>query len=285
MHDSNRPTSSGFRSSFPELLLINFMSAVSFAHPNIVSRARWLAARRALLREEKALTRMHDKLAARRRRLPWVRIEKEYVFESPTGRVTLADLFAGRSQLLVQHFMFGPGWKEGCRSCSFMMDHFVGTLVHLAARDVSFAAISHASLAEILPFKERMAWNINWVSSHGTDFNFDFHVSFDPKVAASGRVFYNFVDQEVPNAEEMPGISVFARGGDGAIYHTYSTYFRGVELILATYQLLDIVPKGRDEEGMYGMEWLRHHDRYEGAAVELKPRPGSKGRSKRLRPR
>ncbi len=259
------------------------MSTADFSHPRVVTQSRWLAARRALLREEKRLTRLHDKLAARRRLLPWVRIRKEYVFESPAGRVALADLFAGRSQLIVQHFMFGPGWKEGCPSCSFMMDHFAGTLVHLAARDVSFAAISRAPLAEILPFKKRMGWNFNWVSSHGTDFNFDFHVSFDPKRATSGKVIYNFIVQKVPNPEEMPGISVFARGEDGAIYHTYSTYSRGVELILATYQLLDIVPKGRDEDGMYGMEWLRHHDRYGHSALALGSRSKKVARSRKSR--
>lgn len=238
------------------------MSSQKSLNSRTATPVQWLAARRALLREEKKLTRLQDRIAERRRKLPWVRVDKEYTFASSRRRVTLSDLFTNRSQLIVQHFMFGPGWKEGCPSCSFMMDHFVSTTTHLAARDVSFAAISHAPISEILPFKKRMGWNVNWVSSHGTDFNFDYHVSFDPKLAASGRVYYNFAQQEVRDAEEMPGISVFARGDDGAIYHTYSTYFRGVEVILATYHLLDLVPKGRDEEGMNGMEWLRHHDRY-----------------------
>jgi predicted dithiol-disulfide oxidoreductase (DUF899 family) len=176
--------------------------------------------------------------------------------------VSLSDLFEGRSQLIVQHFMFGPGWEEGCKSCSFMMDHFNPTIPHLNARDVSFAAISHAPLAEILPFKARLGWVANWVSSHGTDFNYDFHVSFTAKEIAGGKVYYNYTRQEFP-FEEAPGISVFARDAAGNVYHTYSTYGRGVEVIMATYNLLDLVPKGRAEDGLeYDMEWIRYHDRY-----------------------
>jgi predicted dithiol-disulfide oxidoreductase (DUF899 family) len=235
----------------------------SFDHPTIVSPEVWLAARRELLREEKEFTRRCDALAARRRALPWVRVEKDYRFDSPRGRVSLADLFGHHRQLIVQHFMFGPGWEEGCKSCSFMTDHINPTVVHLAARGVSFAAISHAPLAEILPFKRRMGWNINWVSAHGTDFNTDFHVSFSPEDVERGLVFYNFDMQEVPN-EELPGISVFAKDAAGAVYHTYSTYGRGVELVMSTYRLLDVVPKGRDEAELeYGMAWLRYHDRYD----------------------
>jgi predicted dithiol-disulfide oxidoreductase (DUF899 family) len=233
--------------------------------PKIVSPAQWLAARLELLREEKEFTRRRDQLARRRRELPRVRVEKSYTFDSPQGRVPLADLFAGRSQLIVQHFMFGPGWEEGCKSCSFMMDHFNPTVPHLAARDVAFAAISHAPLAEILPFKERMGWAANWVSSHGTDFNFDFHVSFTEQEMAGGLVDYNYARRPFPH-EEAPGISVFARDATGAVYHTYSTYGRGVEVIMGTYALLELVPKGRDEDKLsYGMEWVRHHDRYEPA--------------------
>ncbi len=188
---------------------------------------------------------------------------KPYTFASPNGHVSLADLFEGRSQLIVQHFMLGPGWEEGCKSCSFMMDHFNPTVPHLNARDVAFAAISQAPLAEILPFKARMGWPINWVSSHGTGFNFDFHVSFTETEMASGQVDYNYTKLPFPH-EEAPGISVFARDANGTVYHTYSTYGRGVEVVMATYHLLDLVPKGRDEVGLeYGMEWLRHHDRYE----------------------
>lgn len=235
----------------------------SFENPHVVSADEWLVARRELLREEKNFTRQRDALSARQRALPWVRIEKPYTFDSPRGRVSLADLFAGHRQLIVQHFMFGPGWEEGCKSCSFMMDHINPTVAHLRARDVAFAAISHAPLAEILPFKQRMGWDINWVSAHGTDFNSDFHVSFDPLQVGHGKVFYNFTLQDVPNSE-LPGLSVFARHPDGTIYHTYSTYGRGVEVVMTTYHLLDLVPKGRDEDALeYGMVWVRYHDRYD----------------------
>lgn len=238
------------------------MSTHSFENPTIVSSAEWVTARLDLLRQEKEFTRQRDALAARQRALPWVKIEKSYTFDSPRGRVSLAELFEGRSQLIVQHFMFGPGWEEGCKSCSFMMDHINAAAQHLKARDVSFAAISHAPLAEIEPFKLRMGWDINWVSAFGTDFNTDFHVSFTPTEVSEGKVLYNFALQDVPNTE-LPGISVFARDAARVVYHTYSTYGRGVEIVMAAYNLLDLVPKGRDEEGLeYGMEWLRHRDRY-----------------------
>lgn len=239
----------------------------SFDHPTVVSPGEWLVARRELLREEKEHTRRSDALSARQRALPWAKIEKNYLFESPSGRVSLKDLFGSHSQLIVQHFMFGPGWEEGCKSCSFMADQIAPTVVHLAARDVAFAAISHAPLAEILPFKQRMGWKFNWVSAHGTDFNTDFHVSFSPEDVARGPVVYNFTEQDAPNSE-LPGISVFARDAAGTVYHTYSTYGRGVELVMTTYRLLDLVPKGRDEAGLdYGMAWLRYHDRYEPVAA------------------
>lgn len=244
------------------------MTSASMNPPKVATREQWLAARLELLREEKEFTRQADALAARRRELPWVKMEKAYTFDSPQGRVSLADLFAGRGQLIVQHFMLGTGWEEGCKSCSFMMDHFVATTVHLAARDVSFAAISHAPLAEILPFKRRMGWDVNWVSAHGSDFNQDFHVSFAPEAVEAGAVHYNYAMRPFPH-EEAPGISVFAREADGTVYHTYSTYGRGVEVVMGTYDLLDLVPKGRDEAGLdYGMEWVRHHDRYEPVATQ-----------------
>jgi len=243
------------------------MKTTASPQPKTTTPEQWLAARLELLRDEKEFTRLQDRLNARRRSLPWLKVAEPYTFDSPAGRVSLADLFAGRSQLIVQHFMFGPGWEEGCKACSFMMDHFNPTVPHLAARDVSFAAISHAPLAEILPFKERMGWNINWVSSHGTSFNRDFHVSFTPAELARGEVYYNYGMMDFPK-EEAPGVSVFARDAAGTVYHTYSTFGRGVEFIMGTYRLLDLVPKGRDEEGMeYGMEWLRHHDRYEPATA------------------
>ena len=238
------------------------MKTTSLPRPSIVSADQWHTARLELLREEKKLLRLQDELAARRRQLPWVKLSKPYVFAGPSGPVTLADLFAGSSQLVIQHFMLGAGWDEGCKSCSFMLDHFNAAAVHLTARDVAFAAVSRAPLVEILPFKQRMGWNVNWVSSHDSDFNFDYHVSFTPDEMAGGKVYYNYGPREFPH-EEAPGVSVFARAADGAIHHTYSTYGRGVEFIMGAYHILDLVPKGRDEAGLdYGMEWVRHHDRY-----------------------
>ena len=243
------------------------MKPAPATQPKVTTPELWLAARQELLRDEKEFTRLQDKINARRRALPWVKITKPYTFDSPRGKVTLADLFEGRSQLIVQHFMLGTGWEEGCKACSFMMDHFNPTVPHLAARDVAFAAVSHAPLAEIRPFKQRMGWDINWVSSHGTDFNSDFHVSFTPAELAKGKVYYNYGMMAFP-LEEAPGVSVFARDAAGAVYHTYSTYGRGVEFIMGTYRLLDLVPKGRDEDDN-GMQWLRHHDRYEAATAAV----------------
>jgi len=246
------------------------MKSKSPLQPKIVTPRQWLASRKKLLQQEKEFTRQRDALTRTRRRMPWVKIDKKYVFDSPRGKVTLADLFDGRSQLMIQHFMLGPGWEEGCKSCSFMLDHLAATVVHLKARDVAFAAVSHAPLAEILPFKKRMGWDVNWVSSHGTDFNFDFHVSFTEKEMANGPVEYNYTKQPFPH-EEAPGISVFARDAKGIVYHTYSTYGRGVDVAMLTYNLLDLVPKGRDEDNdKYGMQWVRHHDRYEPAATTRK---------------
>jgi predicted dithiol-disulfide oxidoreductase (DUF899 family) len=234
--------------------------------PNIVSAEAWIAARRELLREEKELTRSRDRLAARRRELPWVRVDKAYTFEAPDGRVSLADLFDGRSQLVVYHFMFGPGWEEGCKSCSYVSDHLAPAVVHLRARDVAFAAISLAPLAEFAPFKKRMGWEFTWVSSHGGDFNHDFHVSFTADEMARGRVEYNYSLMEF-SSEEAPGLSVFALDAAGDIYHTYSTYGRGLDQFISTYSVLDLVPKGRNENPERTMEWLRHHDRYEPAVA------------------
>ena len=240
------------------------MKTNSSENPTIVSPEKWLAARLELLREEKEFTRRGDRLAERRRQLPWTKVTKPYTFESTRGRVKLADLFEGRSQLMVQHFMFGPGWEQGCKSCSYMMDHFNPTVPHLAARDVSFVAISHAPLAEILPFKKRMDWAVNWVSAQGTDFNQDFQVSFTEEEIARGGVNYNYGTMDFPQTE-APGISVFAKDAAGVVYHTYSTYGRGVEVVMTTYDLLNLVPKGRDEDPAATMSWVRHHDRYEHA--------------------
>lgn len=232
----------------------------------IASRAEWLAARTELLAEEKQLTRQMDALAAKRRALPWVKIDKDYRFDTDNGRVSLADLFEGRSQLVIQHFMLGPDWQEGCPSCSYMADHTDGMLPHLAARDVTMLAVSRAPLAEIEAFKKRMGWRFDWVSSHGSDFNYDFHVSFTEEEVASGKVDYNFTMQPF-GSTEAPGISVFDKDADGNVFHTYSVYGRGVELMMGTYRILDLTPKGRDEDNLeHTMEWVRHHDNYGSSA-------------------
>ena len=235
-------------------------------HP-VVSRDRWIAERRMLLLREKELTRFRDQIASERRALPWVRLEKNYFFDTPEGQRTLAELFEGRRQLLVQHFMLAPGWEQGCPSCSFMADHIDGMNVHLAHRDVTLLVVSRAPLAEIGRFRGRMGWKFKWVSSHASDFNQDFGVSFTPEERAKGEVYYNYVMQPFPT-EEAPGISVFYQDDAGAVFHTYSTYGRGVEVMMGTYNLLDLTPKGRDERDVaHKMEWVRHHDRYEPAPV------------------
>ena len=241
---------------------------VNTANHPVVSPDRWIAERKKLLAREKELTHLHDQIAQARRALPWERVEKNYVFDTPEGRRSLADLFEGRRQLLVQHFMLGPGWEQGCPSCSFMADHTDGMKIHLEHRDVSFVAISRATLPEIERFRKRMGWGFTWVSSHGNDFNYDFHVSFTPEERAKGEVYYNYGMTAFP-AEEAPGISLFYKNDAGEIFHTYSTFGRGVEVMMGTYQMLDLAPKGRDEEDIpYKMNWVRHHDRYEPA-----PRP------------
>lgn len=244
-------------------------------HP-VVSRDRWLVERKTLLAHEKELTRLYDQIADERRALPWVRIEKNYVFDGPEGRRTLAELFEGRRQLLVQHFMFGPGGEQGCPSCSFMADHIDGMNVHLVHRDVTLLVVSRAPLAEIERFRRRMGWQFKWVSSHGSDFNHDFGVSFTPEERARGEVRYNYGMRPFPS-EEAPGISVFCKDDAGAVFHTYSTYGRGVEVMMGAYKLLDLTPKGRDEHNPdYPMDWVRHHDRYEPAPLaQAAPVPGS----------
>jgi predicted dithiol-disulfide oxidoreductase (DUF899 family) len=235
-------------------------------HP-VVSRDRWIVERKKLLAREKELTHLRDQIARERRALPWVRIEKNYVFDAPEGRRTLAELFEGRRQLLVQHFMFAPGWEQGCKSCSYMADHNDGANVHLKHRDVTLLAVSRAPLADIERFRSRMGWQFKWVSSHGSDFNHDFGVSFTPEERAKGEVYYNYVMQPFPQ-EEAPGISVFYKDDAGDVFHTYSTYGRGVEVMMGAYNLLDLTPKGRDEDRLsFTMEWVRHHDRYEPAPV------------------
>jgi predicted dithiol-disulfide oxidoreductase (DUF899 family) len=242
----------------------------------VVSRDEWLAERRKLLAREKELTRLEDRIAGERRALPWVRVDKRYVFDARAGRRTLAELFEGRRQLIVQHFMFGPGWEQGCPSCSFMADHTDGMTVHLAHRDVTLVAVSRATLAEIERFRERMGWTFEWVSSHGSDFNYDFGVSFTPEQQAKGEVPYNYGTWAQP-FEELPGVSVFYKDDAGEVFHTYSMYGRGVEVWMGTYRLLDLVPRGRDERDVaYKMEWVRHHDRYETAPrVAAQPTGGT----------
>ncbi|MFO1499370.1 MAG: DUF899 domain-containing protein [Verrucomicrobiota bacterium] len=228
----------------------------------IVTPEEWTASRKELLRKEKELTRLHDQLNEARRQLPWEKITKNYVFESPEGKRALSDLFAGRSQLVVYHFMFGPDWLEGCPSCSFVSDHFDGARPHLAARDVTLTMVSRAPLAKLEAFKKRMGWQVPWVSSQGSDFNADFHVSFSGEDRARGTVDYNYTLQEFPSAE-APGLSVFLQDDQGTVFHTYSTYGRGFEPVMSTYAILDLVPKGRDEAGLsFPMEWVRYHDRY-----------------------
>jgi predicted dithiol-disulfide oxidoreductase (DUF899 family) len=227
------------------------------------TRDKWLEARLDLLAAEKDLTRRSDEVARLRQQLPWVRVEKKYVFDGPEGPVTLADLFNGRSQLIVQQFMLAPGWEQGCKSCSFMADHTDSMTIHLAHRDVTMVAISRAPLAEIERFRRRMNWQFKWVSSYGTDFNYDFGVSFKPEEVAKGKINYNYGNWPLVG-EEWPGVAVFAKDGTGHVFHTYSTYGRGVEVMMATYRMLDLTPKGRDEpEVIYKMDWVRHHDRYE----------------------
>ena len=227
----------------------------------VVSKQEWLAARKALLAREKAFSRERDALARARRELPRVKVGKDYVFDAPEGRRTLAELFGARSQLIVYHFMLGPGWEAGFKSCSYLADHFDGALPHLAARDLSFVAVSRAPLAEIEAFRRRMGWKFPWLSSHGNDFNFDFHVSFR-KEDLGKRLEYNFELGEA-RMEELPGASAFYKDPQGAVFHTYSTYARGLDLLIGTYNWLDIAPKGRDEEGLdFSMAWVRHHDRY-----------------------
>jgi predicted dithiol-disulfide oxidoreductase (DUF899 family) len=237
------------------------MSTSQVEHPKVVSRAEWLAARKELLIEEKGLTRRRDALNAQRRELPWVKVEN-YVFDGPRGNETLADLFDGRNQLIVYHFMFGPEWDEGCPSCSFNMDHTDGALVHLAQRDVTFVAISRAPIPKIEAFKKRMGWRFKWVSSYGNSFNPDYQASFTKEEMAKGKVYYNYERLEFPS-EEGPGISVFYKNANGDVFHTYSSYARGTETLVGTYNYLDLVPKGRDEDDLaFTMSWVRHHDRY-----------------------
>jgi len=231
-------------------------------HP-VVSRDEWLVARKELLQKEKAFTRQRDQLSRERRELPWVKVEKDYVFDTSKGKETLSDLCAGRSQLLVYHFMFGHDWEEGCPSCSFLADNFDGMDIHLKHRDVTLLAISRAPWPKLQVYQARMGWDFKWVSSFGNDFNRDFHVSFTPEEIEKGEVYYNYQKSKQPS-EELPGASVFFQDENGTIYHTYSTYGRGLDMLIGAYHFLDFVPKGRNEDNLaWPMAWVRHHDKYE----------------------
>ena len=243
--------------------MANLETSTGIKDHKVVSLEEWTAARKELLAKEKRFTHERDKLSRQRRELPWVKVEKSYVFEGPAGKETLADLFSGRSQLIIYHFMFGPEWREGCASCSFLSDHTDGAFVHLAHRDVTLVAVSRAPYTRIEEFKKRMGWRFKWVSSYGNDFNYDYHVSFTEEQMAKGKVYYNYGMEEF-GVEEAPGASVFYKDAAGNIFHTYSSYARGLDMLVGTYNYLDLVPKGRDEDALaFSMSWVRHHDRYD----------------------
>ena len=229
----------------------------------VVSREEWLVARKEHLAKEKEFTRLRDQLSQQRRELPWVKVEKEYSFDGPNGKETLAELFAGRSQLLVYHFMFDPTWNEGCKSCSFWADNYNGTIVHLNHRDVTMVTISRAPLEKLEAYKKRMGWGFKWLSSFGNDFNRDYHVSFTPEEQEKGEVYYNYTIGR-PFSSEGPGVSVFYKDESGNIFHTYSCYARGLDMLNGAYHCLDLVPKGRDEAGLTAPQaWVRRHDQYD----------------------
>ena len=228
---------------------------------NVVDRKQWIESRKALLKEEKEFTRLRDQLAARRRELPWVKVDQKYVFEDAFGPVALADLFENQSQLLVYHFMYAPEWTQGCKSCSLLADHFDPAIVHLRHRDTNMIAVSRAPVDKLIQFRNRMGWSFRWVSSGNNTFNRDYGVYFTEQERQSGLAVYNYDSPPFP-ISDLPGLSVFRREKDGNIFHTYSTYARGLDIFLNVYNLLDVTPKGRDEEAGAGMNWVRHHDLY-----------------------
>lgn len=233
----------------------------------VVTDDEWIDARKNLLEREKELTKLRDEVSRQRRALPWRKIDKPYTFHGPQGDETLGDLFDGRSQLIVYHFMFGPDWSEGCKSCSYLADHYDPAVVHLAARDVTLVTVSRAPLERLEAFRRRMGWGFKWVSSHGSDFNWDFHVSFEEEEVAKGTAYYNYRNAGFPSTEGH-GLSVFYKNARGDVFHTYSSFSRGLDMFMGTYHLLDVVPKGRDEEGLANtMAWVRHHDRYDHASA------------------
>ena len=229
----------------------------------VVSHKAWIEARRKFLAKEKKFTRLRDELARQRRALPWEKVDKDYVFDGPKGPETLSELFDGRSQLVVYHFMFAPEWSEGCKHCSFWADNFNGLGIHLNHRDVSFVAISRAPLAKLEAFRKRMGWSFKWVSSGQNDFNYDYQASFTPQEVESGAAFFNYSKSDV-GVTDREGVSVFYKDQSGAVFHTYSSYARGIDMLNTAYHYLDLVPKGRDEDGLeFTQAWVRYHDRYE----------------------
>jgi predicted dithiol-disulfide oxidoreductase (DUF899 family) len=243
------------------------MSTINAVSPRVVSRAEWLEQRKALLAKEKEYTRLGDRLSAEKRHLPWVKVDKDYVFDGPNGKETLASLFGNKTQLLVYHFMFGPDWEQGCPTCSLVGDNIDPNIIHLEHRDIALTVVSRAPLAKIEAFKNRMGWRFHWVSSFANDFNHDYGVSFTPEEIEKGK-FYNYGTSNFPS-EEAAGISVFTKDSAGTIFHSYSSYARGGEFLIGAYNYIDLVPKGRDEDGLpFTMAWVRHHDRYENETVK-----------------
>jgi predicted dithiol-disulfide oxidoreductase (DUF899 family) len=230
----------------------------------VVTQKEWLMARKRLLASEKKFSKARDALNRERRVLPWVKVEKDYVFDTPEGKVRLAGLFGGKRQLIVYHFMFGPGWKAGCPHCSFWADHYDSVNYHIGQRDTTLVVVSRAPLKQIQAFKKRMGWRFRWVSSNQTDFNFDFHVSFTPEQIRTGKLFYNYANLDM-DIDEREGVSAFYRDGNGQVYHTYSSYARGIDLLNTTYNFLDLTAKGRDEAPGQAQDWVRYHDRYKQA--------------------
>ena len=229
----------------------------------IVSEQEWLDARRKFLQEEKEFTRLRDQLSQHRRELPWVRVDRDYEFDGSDGKQSLSDLFEGRSQLIVYHFMYGPDWQEGCPSCSYLADNFNGIDIHLKHRDANLIAVSRAPLAVLQAYQQRMGWDFKWVSSIASDFNYDYHVSFTAEELKKGEMFYNFNVGQFP-ADEAPGVSVFYQNAEGDIFHTYSCYARGLDILIGAYNFIDLLPKGRDEDELeFTMAWLRRHDQYD----------------------
>src|ERR1051325_4813670 len=227
----------------------------------VVSQKEWLVAREKFLAKEKKFSKLRDELALQRRKLPWVKIEKDYVFEGPEGKVTFDDLFGSKSQLILYHFMFGPGWKDGCPHCSFWADHYDSVNIHIGQRDTALAVVSRAPWKEIAPFKKRMGWKFNWVSSFGSDFNFDFNVSFTPEQIRKGVLPYNYGTVKM-KIDEREDVSAFYRDKNGDLYRTYSSYARGIDLMNTTYNFIDLTAKGRDEKPGEAQDWVRYHDKY-----------------------